>query len=306
MAITLEKNTVFFRFASGSAVEKVDFHGRDIAIGDLKQAIADQKNLNRIDLVLENEATGEVYSKDGALVPRNTILIVKRTPPQSKKAGPVVDLDATQRAVVWDKSSMLALQNTSLVPAKKKPCPREYLCPVCHRLFQNPSIARCCGRSACQKCFDSNEGDTCIIDGCNCPLCGRTWTEQTTPVPNRNLAQSVAALDLSYFEVPGDSRKPPSEGGAQTTAGLQTAEQVDKLHELVMPAGTFGEQTVTLKPCALTPEQFYMWQQSLGDHDCSSSDESRKKGKSKKKKAKKAKAELEAVDVRKKEKRRRS
>mmetsp|Transcript_18253 Transcript_18253/g.42533 ORF Transcript_18253/g.42533 Transcript_18253/m.42533 type:complete len:307 (-) Transcript_18253:21-941(-) len=306
MAITLERNTIYFRFASGSLVEKVEFHGRDIAIGDLKQQIADRKNLNRIDLVLEDEATGDVYSKDGALVPRNTILIVKRTPPQSKKTGAVVDLAATEKAVVWDKSSLLALQNSSLLPAKRKPCPKEYLCPVCRRLFDNPSIARCCGRSACQRCFDSHEGDTCVIDGCNCPLCGRPWTEVTTPVPNRNLAQSVASLDLNYFEVPGEARKPAAEGGERAPEGAEKTVRVENVHELVMPAGTFGEQSVTLKPCALTPEQFYMWQQSIGDCDRSSSEESHKKGKAKKKKSKKAKAELEAVDARKKEKRRRT
>jgi len=284
----LDRNSVFFRFASeGNVVEKVEFSGHEIAVGDLKQAIAERKSLPKFDLVLVNEATNEVYERDGAMLLRNVRVTVRRTPLQNSRKSAVVTLDGED---VWDKiqEKPSEKQEARIVePIQRRACPAAYLCPLCCNIFKNPSIARCCGRSACSTCFADGNGDSC-------PLCSKQWVEETKPIHNPRLADSVASLNLEYFILPKDaatkveSSEPHERGLQPVSAGppvlspsvagpglVPTAappSQPPWLPPGLLPPGA------TLRPCMLTPEQFHAWQRSLKrDCDASSNESERRK-----------------------------
>lgn len=194
----LNKNSVFFRFASeGSALEKVEFYGKEIAVGDLRHAIAERKKLNKVDLEIINEKTNEVFSRDGHLLQRNIIVTVRRTPVQTQKKSAVVQIEDTDPwAKMAAKPTVKVEEEKPPPPEERPPCPPEYLCPLCTGIFESPSIARCCGRSACGRCFAERALE-------NCPLCGRPCAEeQQQPIPNLRLAAVVDSLDVDYFDLP--------------------------------------------------------------------------------------------------------
>lgn len=195
--VRLEKSSVFFRFLSDAAekTEKVEFYGRHIAVCDLKRAIADKYNLSRYDLELGNSDTNEIYNREGALLPRNIIVTVKRTPIQSIKK-PTLFMEG---ADIWSDVTKLkkVKRKRTAEPIRRSACPPEYLCPLCKEMYDNPCIARCCGRSACFDCFETQPDDV------NCPLCQKPFNDATTPIPNPKLAQTVDSLNLDYFELPG-------------------------------------------------------------------------------------------------------
>lgn len=58
------------------------FDGLNISVGDLKKEIAAQKRLRLGDFELEirNAQSGEVYSNNNTLIPRNTSVVVYRVP----------------------------------------------------------------------------------------------------------------------------------------------------------------------------------------------------------------------------------
>lgn len=282
----MDKNSIFFRFASeGNAVEKVDFHGREIAVGDLRQQIADMKRLSKLDLVIVNEATNEVYLRDGIMLSRNMSVTVRRTPVHSSRKPAVVHVENTDvwARHVYSQESSAANKKPEAHPFQQRPCPPEYLCPLCEDLFDDPSIARCCGRSACSACFSSRQGE-------NCPLCSRPKSEDTH-IPNPRLGDIIASLNVDYFEMLGPRGRQrqtnqvigPGGTGGRMSSGQVQAVPVDHHNgrapgttvastagpplSLVAsgPPGHFGVPLpgVTIRPCMLTPEQFHAWQHSL-------------------------------------------
>lgn len=308
----VDRNSVFFRFASeGHVLETIEFYGKEIAVGDLKQQIAEKKNLLKSDLVLVNDMTKEVYARDGAMVARNVSVTVRRTPVLKGKKPLVVveDLDAPAKPA----KRVRALPNLEVRTAvERKPCPPTYLCPLCKDIFDNPHIARCCGRSACGHCVREWVEE--------CPLCKKPWTEMSQPIKNLRLAEIVSSLDLDYFELPEHSRfrlaqedkvlaAPPLQSsaapegssvqlGARSPAASSAAKaeslspEPDPLEEpLPGPAGGHPFTPpparswpppmqpppvpgMVVLPSMLTPEQFHAWQQSLQQDVGSESDSS--------------------------------
>eukprot|EP00930_Biecheleria_cincta_P062584 TRINITY_DN48037_c0_g1_i1.p1 TRINITY_DN48037_c0_g1~~TRINITY_DN48037_c0_g1_i1.p1 ORF type:complete len:292 (+),score=63.48 TRINITY_DN48037_c0_g1_i1:119-994(+) len=192
----LNKNSVFFRFASeGSTLEKVEFYGKEIAVGDLRHTIAERKKLNKVDLEIINEKTNEVFSRDGHLLQRNIIVTVRRTPVQTQKKPTVVQIEDTDPWAKMEATTVKVEEEKPPPPEERPACPPEYLCPLCTGIFESPSIARCCGRSACGRCFAERSLE-------NCPLCGRPCAEEQKPIPNLRLAAVVDALDVDYFDLP--------------------------------------------------------------------------------------------------------
>eukprot|EP00931_Biecheleriopsis_adriatica_P102867 TRINITY_DN77776_c0_g1_i1.p1 TRINITY_DN77776_c0_g1~~TRINITY_DN77776_c0_g1_i1.p1 ORF type:complete len:310 (-),score=67.61 TRINITY_DN77776_c0_g1_i1:8-937(-) len=268
----LDKNSVFFRFAhEGNVLEKVEFYGKEIAIGDLRHAISEKKKLPKVDLQILNEATGEVYSRDGQLLQRNIIVTVRRTPIQTQKKPAVLNVEGKD---IWSKVPKAPLppkkEQPPPPPEQKTPCPAEYLCPLCRGIFDSPSIARCCGRSACRSCFEERSSGAC-------PLCSRQWSDELKPIPNPRLADIVGSLNLDFFELPaitvqrqaaaaqkgktptGGQTASPAVGGAAVASPLAPVAASPALPASLPPppAG------MTLVPCMLSPEQFHAWQQSL-------------------------------------------
>lgn len=205
----VDKNSVYFRFSSeGKEVQKIEFYGKEIAVGDLKQAIADKLTLPKLDLQLVNEATNEVYKKDGKMLPRNIVVTIRRCPLQKSKRPSVVHVENVD---VWDN---MALKEEAASKAamrdgriEKHNIPEAYLCPLCRDLFSDPHIALCCGRSACKQCLrqqtPSGGREASAESVASCPICGAACTNAA--VPNPRLAATVSSLNLDYFVLPNSS-----------------------------------------------------------------------------------------------------
>lgn len=79
---------VHFKFRSAVNFDSIDVDGNGITLGNLKDKIVHQKNLGRstnFDLVITNAESGEEYSDDAFLVPKNTSVIIKRVPAKISK-----------------------------------------------------------------------------------------------------------------------------------------------------------------------------------------------------------------------------
>ncbi|CAJ1336895.1 unnamed protein product [Effrenium voratum] len=273
----LDKNVVYFRFAhEGQALEKVEFYGKEIAVGDLRHTIAEMKKLPKVDLQIMNETTGEVYARDGHLLHRNVIVTVRRTPVQTQKRAQVLNLEGADIFAPVKKAKKAAKVVEPEVPEQKAPCPPEYLCPVCRGLFEDPAIARCCGRSACAVCFKEHSSGFC-------PLCSRE--EEQKPLPNPRLAEIIGSLNLDYFELPSVTvaRQAAARGAdlsakkaaakapvAAATPSPPQAQAVPVASVPMSQAGPFdavspspAQAGVTYVPCMLSPEQFHAWQSLL-------------------------------------------
>lgn len=80
---------VHFKFRSAVEYDSINIDGHGISIANLKEKIVDQKNLGRgtdFDLVITNAQSGEEYTEDSLIVPRNTSVIIKRVPATRAKA----------------------------------------------------------------------------------------------------------------------------------------------------------------------------------------------------------------------------
>ncbi|CAK9868223.1 unnamed protein product [Sphagnum jensenii] len=85
---------VHFKFRSAMEYDSIDIDGPFIAIGGLKEKIVEHKNLRSatdIDLLITNAQTGEEYTDDSFLVPKNTSVIIKRVPASGPK--PILRVD---------------------------------------------------------------------------------------------------------------------------------------------------------------------------------------------------------------------
>merc|ERR1719188_455308 len=136
------------------------------------------------------------------MIQRNVSVIVRRTPTMVSKRPAVVHVENND---IWANMHEKKLVKQELqAEVSRERLPLEYLCILCRTLFDNPSIALCCGRSACSRCFARHTEESC-------PLCGKPWTEDTRPVPNPRLAATVESLDLRYFIMPGCKEEPEAE-----------------------------------------------------------------------------------------------
>lgn len=257
-----ERNWVFFRFFSDATLDRFEFHGREISIGDLKQGIAEKKDLPRFDLVLVNEATNVEYTRDGAMLPRNTSVIVRRTPPQNPKKHAVVHLVATD---IWSQEAVIDIpdddEDQKKAPIVKRPIHPEYLCSLCQNLYVKPRIAKCCGRSACEACFEPH---------LECPLCQQEWDmghlEET--VPNQQLAGTVAKLNMDYFELPGEAKPLLAlEDGVKPEGAKLELKNEPSVSSTASAAASSCPPALDHAPIPearmLPPEEFYAWQQAL-------------------------------------------
>ncbi|CAJ1336897.1 unnamed protein product [Effrenium voratum] len=230
----------------------------------------------QVDLQIMNETTGEVYARDGHLLHRNVIVTVRRTPVQTQKRAQVLNLEGADIFAPVKKAKKAAKVVEPEVPEQKAPCPPEYLCPVCRGLFEDPAIARCCGRSACAVCFKEHSSGFC-------PLCSRE--EEQKPLPNPRLAEIIGSLNLDYFELPSVTvaRQAAARGAdlsakkaaakapvAAATPSPPQAQAVPVASVPMSQAGPFdavspspAQAGVTYVPCMLSPEQFHAWQSLL-------------------------------------------
>eukprot|EP00249_Psilotum_nudum_P023482 c28890_g1_i5 orf=401-3727(+) len=79
---------VHFKFRSAVEYDSVGIDGHFISIANLKEKIVEQKSLGKgadFDLVITNAQSGEEYTDDNQLLPKNTSVIIKRVPATRSK-----------------------------------------------------------------------------------------------------------------------------------------------------------------------------------------------------------------------------
>ncbi|CAM9170174.1 unnamed protein product [Bubo scandiacus] len=80
---------VHYKFFSKVSSDTVTFSGLHISLGDLKRQIMGRQKLKAAtcDLRISNAQTGEEYTDDNALIPKNSSVIVRRVPVGGVKAA---------------------------------------------------------------------------------------------------------------------------------------------------------------------------------------------------------------------------
>ncbi|KAG6551945.1 hypothetical protein Mapa_006562 [Marchantia paleacea] len=94
-----------FKFRSAVEYDSVNIEGHFISVANLKDKIIVAKNLGKgtdFDLLITNAQTGEEYSDDAFLVPKNTSVIIKRVP--ATRTKPVLRVDDQPKSQSADQS----------------------------------------------------------------------------------------------------------------------------------------------------------------------------------------------------------
>jgi E3 ubiquitin-protein ligase RBBP6 len=76
-------SVIYFKLKNAIQQQLVNFDGSVIQIGDVKRLIATKQGLGpdgALELTLSDPNTGDEYHDDGKVIPRNTLVVVKRTP----------------------------------------------------------------------------------------------------------------------------------------------------------------------------------------------------------------------------------
>ncbi|KAJ1722742.1 Retinoblastoma-binding protein [Coemansia erecta] len=83
---------VQYKFRSAKDHSSITFDGLSISVGDLKQEIMREQKLEpeEFDLVITNEQTSEDYKDTMALIPKNTMILVRRIPYTGPKMSRMV------------------------------------------------------------------------------------------------------------------------------------------------------------------------------------------------------------------------
>lgn len=83
---------IHFKFKNSLDYDSVTFDGLHISLGDLKKAIMQRKKLKDtdVDLLIVNAITKKAYQETEEMIPKNTSVIVSRTPLANavKPSGP--------------------------------------------------------------------------------------------------------------------------------------------------------------------------------------------------------------------------
>lgn len=93
--------SVHYKFKSAVEYDTLPVDGLNISLGDLKEAIIQQKRLGKgqpYDLQITNAETKEVYTDEKTLIPKNSSLIVARVP-----------IDPSQMKRPWENKDATAL-----------------------------------------------------------------------------------------------------------------------------------------------------------------------------------------------------
>ncbi|KAJ2785102.1 Retinoblastoma-binding protein [Coemansia interrupta] len=90
---------VQYKFRSAKDYSSITFDGLSISVGDLKQEIMREQKLEpeEFDLVITNEQTGEDYKDTMALIPKNTMILVRRIPYTGPKMSRMVAVGNLQQ-----------------------------------------------------------------------------------------------------------------------------------------------------------------------------------------------------------------
>lgn len=186
---------IFFKFASDAQRDRIPCTAAEMLVSDLKCLISEKKQIPRWDLVLSNEDTGVEYEKASDLVPKNTSIVVRRTPLLCKKKQEAI-VSIAQRAAEEPIRPVEEDKGVTIEVIHGRPFPPEYLCPLCVKPFDDPLIRTCCGKSACKSCLENVR---------QCPMCK---TRDACQIPNLRLAESVKGLDRRFYYLPGEDPSP--------------------------------------------------------------------------------------------------
>lgn len=76
-------SAIHFKLSSSNQYQKITFDGLDMSLSELKKAIMEKLKLKPTEnaLNLTNAHSLVEYKEDNALIPKNTMILVRRVPP---------------------------------------------------------------------------------------------------------------------------------------------------------------------------------------------------------------------------------
>ncbi|XP_008797347.1 E3 ubiquitin ligase PQT3-like isoform X2 [Phoenix dactylifera] len=106
---------VYYKFKSAKDYDSVPIEGQFISVANLKERIFESKHLGRgtdFDLMVSNAQTNEEYVDEGAMIPKNTSVLIRRVPGRPRK--PIVT-ERDEMKVVEDKVEDLPPASSTLL-----------------------------------------------------------------------------------------------------------------------------------------------------------------------------------------------
>ncbi|URE15418.1 DWNN [Musa troglodytarum] len=118
---------VYYKFKSAKDYDSIPIEGQFISVANLKERIFETKLFGKgtdFDLMISNAQTNEEYVDEGAMIPKNTSVLIRRVPGQPRK--PIVT-DRNEMKIAEDKVEDLLPSSSLLVDASSTTkYPEEY------------------------------------------------------------------------------------------------------------------------------------------------------------------------------------
>ncbi|CAD5189912.1 unnamed protein product [Musa acuminata subsp. malaccensis] len=108
---------VYYKFKSAKDYDSIPIEGQFISVANLKERIFETKLFGKgtdFDLMISNAQTNEEYVDEGAMIPKNTSVLIRRVPGQPRK--PIVT-ERNEMKIVEDKVEDLPPSSSLLVDA---------------------------------------------------------------------------------------------------------------------------------------------------------------------------------------------
>ncbi|XP_051571715.1 E3 ubiquitin-protein ligase RBBP6-like isoform X2 [Myxocyprinus asiaticus] len=107
---------VHYKFSSKLNYDTVTFDGLHITLSDLKRQIMGREKLKAADcdLQITNAQTNEEYTDDGALIPKNSSVIIRRIP--------IGGVKSTSKTFVIDRSEQSSGSSKAVCKNTSFPC----------------------------------------------------------------------------------------------------------------------------------------------------------------------------------------
>ncbi|KAH7649037.1 hypothetical protein FG379_001406 [Cryptosporidium bovis] len=188
--------SLYYRFLHerSESYRSIELNVSSIRTSDLKLLVAEHSGLSKeymklFDLKVLDTDEKEIFPDD-KLLPVYSRVVIQRIPWRELKE------------IHHDAQKSINNEVVETVAEKKLTLPSEYICKLCNYPLINPVLIKCigsCGASACRDCVKNYLEQNKSVAIKSCPSCGQRFRGS---VPNKSLANMLAAIDWDKFDYP--------------------------------------------------------------------------------------------------------
>ncbi|KAH8741427.1 hypothetical protein FG386_003274 [Cryptosporidium ryanae] len=189
--------SIYYRFLHerSESYRSIELNVSSIRTSDLKLLVAEHSGLSKeymklFDLKVLDTDEKEIFSDD-KLLPIYSRVVIQRIPWRELKE---IHHDAQK--------SINNEEVVETVAETKLTLPSEYICKLCNYPLINPVLIKCigsCGASACRDCVKNYLEENKSVTIKSCPSCKQRFRGS---VPNKSLANMLAAINWDKFNYP--------------------------------------------------------------------------------------------------------